>query len=541
MKKLLTHWRNVSIAKKLYGLIGIMAILIIAELGVVWISVSALSGVRAFVAGEGMWSKAQKDAIFSLQTYAITRREKDYQDFLRFLEVADGDHLALDELLKENPDMEVVRQGFIRGNNHPDDIAYMIGVLRHLDKMEHVRLALDAWAQADNLLHELKKLGTEYYSVIKSNFNRARLNEIVLRIQVLNEELTVLENSFSNTMGEGSRWLEGVIITLLSIVVLTIGGTTLFLSLMATRSMTGRLAEISDVANAIGNGNLRRRIIVKGKDEVGVLATAINDMGETLQKSYRELETRVAERTEELSKAIRSRDEFLSIASHELRTPVTSMKLHVDMMKRSVEKNQEALISADKVSKLIKQADHGLNRISRLVEDMLDITRIQNGKLHIDSEPGNFSAFVRETLDRFEQQLKNAGIQVSLDLPEELILSFSHLRMEQVLANLISNAIRYAPNAPLRVELKVKDHQAILTFEDQGPGIAKENHERIFQRFERLVTPSKVSGLGLGLYIVQEIVRAHGGMVLVYSEDGKGARFIVELPVNNPLINSALT
>ena len=233
----------------------------------------------------------------------------------------------------------------------------------------------------------------------------------------------------------------------------------------------------------------------------------------------------------QLQRALSSRDEFLSIASHELRTPLTGMKLHLQTARRSLAREQGAPLQPARMERLISQSEHGLSRMTRLIEDMLDISRIQGGRLQLHVESVDLAHLVRDTLDRFEAQLAEVGSTLAVELPEALHLGGDRLRFEQVLTNLLTNAIRYAPGAPIRVALAEEAEHAVLRFEDGGPGIASEDQARVFERFERLIPASHVSGLGLGLYIVLEIVHAHGGTVALNSEPGQGTRFTVRLPL----------
>ena len=135
------HWqrlKDISITKKLYFIVGLMAVLIAVELFVLWFSVHTLSSVRAFVGAEGLWSKAQKDATYQLQKYYNTHDEKDYRAFQKFMEVPLGDHLTRLELLKENPDMSIARQGFLEGRIHADDIDGMIKLVRRFHEIHYI-------------------------------------------------------------------------------------------------------------------------------------------------------------------------------------------------------------------------------------------------------------------------------------------------------------------------------------------------------------------------------------------------------------------
>lgn len=248
--------------------------------------------------------------------------------------------------------------------------------------------------------------------------------------------------------------------------------------------------------------------------------------------------TEVTERVltrKRIEEALAARDTFLSVASHELRTPITGMKLQAQMMKRSLAKGDPGALSMERVRKLVELTDQGLSRMSRLVEDMLDISRIQAGKLSLSQEPTELVEFVRGVLNRFSEELAGAGIEARIAAqPGAMPVSIDRFRMEQVLTNLITNAIKYAPGAPVSIHLGPAGKFFQMVFEDGGAGIAEDNRERIFQRFERLVSANHVSGLGLGLYIVRQIVEAHGGTIHVAGDSARGARFVVQLPQAEP-------
>ncbi|WNG57675.1 PAS domain-containing protein [Archangium gephyra] len=232
--------------------------------------------------------------------------------------------------------------------------------------------------------------------------------------------------------------------------------------------------------------------------------------------------------------AITSRDTFLSIASHELRTPITSMKMQTQYMRKRIASNDPSAFLPERVNRLVEQTERSIGRLSRLVEDMLDISRIATGRLNMQFERVELSVLAREVVDRFGPQLGEAGHTLELHLTPGLVGRWDRDRLEQVLANLLTNALKYAPGAALKVATREVGTSAILEVEDRGPGIAPEDQHRIFERFERLVDASQISGLGLGLHISKHIIEAHGGTIRVRSALGEGASFVVELPVSGP-------
>ncbi|MFN7132574.1 MAG: PAS domain S-box protein [Myxococcales bacterium] len=233
----------------------------------------------------------------------------------------------------------------------------------------------------------------------------------------------------------------------------------------------------------------------------------------------------------ELQNAIRSRDEFLSIASHELKTPLTSLKLQAQVRARSLERGELAAFTPERLKKSVEHDVRRIDRISRLVDDMLDIARITSGKLHLEREQTDLCALVREVVERFSLILEATATPMHLESCDAVVGEWDRFRLEQVVTNLLTNAVRYGAGRPLRVEIGRAGPYAYFSVRDQGIGIAPEAHERIFLRFERAVSANDVSGLGLGLYISRQIVEMHGGRILVESDVGKGATFRVELPL----------
>ncbi len=230
----------------------------------------------------------------------------------------------------------------------------------------------------------------------------------------------------------------------------------------------------------------------------------------------------------ELNTALEARDEFLSIASHELKSPMTSMKLQAQMNLKLLLRGPEHL-SFDRVEKYLKSTNTQIDNLTRLVEDMLDISRINLGKLSLFKEKFNLSDVTNEVVDRFfPDEMRN---QLILQIEENVLVEADRFRIEQVLTNLISNAIKYGDNNPISILLETSSTEAIFTINDQGIGIAEDNLERIFLRFERAISSNQISGLGLGLYIVKHILKMHDGSIQVKSRLEEGSTFIVSLPV----------
>lgn len=232
---------------------------------------------------------------------------------------------------------------------------------------------------------------------------------------------------------------------------------------------------------------------------------------------------------EDLKQAIHSRDEFLLVASHELRTPLSVLQLQLQSLQRSID-GLGPRDTADRVVAKLGTAVRQTGRLHRLVESLLDVARITAGRLTLEPEEIDLARLARDVVERFGDDASRAGCSLQVDADVPVVGCWDRLRVEQVLTNLVSNAIKYAPGQPIEITVAMDTKKATLTVSDHGIGIESESLARIFGRFERAVPSQHYGGLGMGLYITREIVEAHGGLVRAISEPGRGATFTVELP-----------
>jgi signal transduction histidine kinase len=236
----------------------------------------------------------------------------------------------------------------------------------------------------------------------------------------------------------------------------------------------------------------------------------------------------------EAREAIRAREEFISVASHELRTPLTPLAIQASAMHRIVSGElPEGPLRAGLLSR-VAVCTRQVDRITRLVTNLLDVSRLRANRLDLQLESFDLRDLVLEVATRFQEELAPKRRALEVDAPEPLPGCWDRTRLEQVVANLLSNAVRYGDTGPIRVTATASPRGVSVAVRDHGRGIPPEEVGRLFERFERATNSSANGGLGLGLYIVRRVVEAHGGTIRVDTALGEGATFTVELPREAP-------
>ncbi|MCP3165796.1 GAF domain-containing protein [Myxococcus qinghaiensis] len=231
------------------------------------------------------------------------------------------------------------------------------------------------------------------------------------------------------------------------------------------------------------------------------------------------------------TQAVKARDELLSVAGHELKSPLNALQLQIHLLARMA----KDAVAASGLAERAEKAARAGQRLGLLIDDLLDVSRISAGRLTLNREELDLAALTRELVSRMSEELVRAGSEVLLLADEEVVGQWDKLRLEQVLVNLLSNAAKYGAGRPVTVQVEQRGAVAELAVKDQGIGVALEDQERIFERFERSESAQHFKGLGLGLWITKRIVEAHGGGIRVQSQPGKGSTFTVELPLSGTL------
>ncbi|MFJ2357001.1 ATP-binding protein [Pseudomonas fluorescens] len=261
---------------------------------------------------------------------------------------------------------------------------------------------------------------------------------------------------------------------------------------------------------------------------------AMKQQVEALEQARREQEALLQQLQStqlELEQAVRMRDDFMSIVAHEVRTPLNGLILETQLRKMHLARDNAAAFTLDKMHAMVDRDERQIKSLIRLIEDMLDVSRIRTGKLSIRPNRFDLSQLVANLLQNFAQQMEAAETEVSFTAPEPVVGHWDEFRIEQVVSNLLTNALRYGGRSPIQVRVYREGDEARIEVQDHGIGISEENQKRIFQQFERVSAKTVVAGLGLGLFISEQIVAAHGGSIAVESQINEGALFRVCLPI----------
>jgi signal transduction histidine kinase len=452
-----------------YKFAAIIVFSSIVIIGLNYYSIKILSSIRAYVNGESEYSKAQKDATRYLIDFIETSDVRSYKLFKHELSVPIGDSLAR-VMLREGKSAKEIIPAALQGRNHPDDIENMIWMYRTFEDFNFFRKVTFKWAAGDRDIGELDKIGHFIYDLKSAKLNQAVKTTLTLRVNTINRRLTYNQQAFCVMLGEASRIIARSLFFINIFFILLI----LFMVGLFARITFKQLME-------------SRRLIIAQNN---------------------------------------AKDEFMSIASHELKTPITSMKASLQILERFTKDSEEGR----QMHPFIFNANKQVNRLTDLVKDLLDVTKIQSGKLQIKKEPFLLNELIREVVAENSQALPHEYVIESLP---DTYVNADTTRIYQVIENFLSNAAKYSSNADrIVIWSEVDDTNVKVSVKDFGAGIPENKIPYLFDRFYRIEeTRHTVQGLGLGLYICREIVENHGGSIGAESEIGKGSTFWFSLPM----------
>lgn len=264
-------------------------------------------------------------------------------------------------------------------------------------------------------------------------------------------------------------------------------------------------------------------------DALRGFAKVTRDLSEQRRMQAQALRERL--RAEETQRALEQHDQFIALAAHELRTPLSVLELKVQGVSQALHETDDR--GGPLLGKLTRRLDDALqqiDRLSELVERLLDTSRIAQGKLVLEAGPTQLAAVAKRVVERLREPARRAGTELRLCIASDGAGTWDVKRLEQAVGNLVANAIKYGRGQPVEVAVEAAPAGVRLRVSDHGIGIAPEDQARIFMRFERAAPVGNYAGLGLGLYVTQSIVEAHGGTITVASRPDEGTTFVVELP-----------
>lgn len=526
-------WLNLSVQKKLFTVVGIMAVLVALELLTLFFAMDTLSAVRGYVGGEGLWSKAQKKAVFSLNQYLITHNPSDFENFKKELDVPLGDKVGRLELLKEDYDADVIRQGFLRGKINEKDIDSMIKLVRRFENVPLMAKTLHTWSVGDELIAELIELGDKIQAEVTAGIDSRRQNYFMLEIIRLDQELSRLEDEFSNSLSEASRMIENVLLVVLLLIVITVESMGLFLTYRLGRHLTNTLRELNATAINVGEGDYSQKINVNSKDELGQLAESLNKMVERLESQT--LERQHAEQ------ASQAKNLFLANMSHEIRTPLNAILGFSEILQdQHLEEKDKQRYAA-----IIRRTGESLNTI---INDILDISKIEADRIETQAAAFSLSQMLSDLYALLKMRCDEKGIQLIFErigYVSEYIVT-DQTRLRQILTNIVGNSIKFTEKGHVMLTYEVRGTMLFFTVSDTGAGISPEQRANLFKVFSQgdSSVRKKYGGTGLGLSIAQKLSQLLGGDAgLLDSEEGMGSLFFVQVkynptekPANEPVV-----
>lgn len=268
---------------------AVMAVLITTELVVLSYTIKIFSAVRAYVGGEGLWSKAQKNAAYYLIKYAYSHDEKDYQYYLYYLKVPLSDHQARIALGSNPIDYDAATKGFLGGRIHEDDIPGIIWLFTTFNKISYINKAIIVWGSGDALMEQFLQAGNQMHVLISSQHATPdQIKNQLALIDRLNLQLTDVEDEFSYTLGQASRWLEDVILKLVITTAVTVEFTGMLFTILTGFNLSKRINAMNKVANKIARDDFTERVVVTSKDEIGQLASSFNTMIDSLDTNIKQ-------------------------------------------------------------------------------------------------------------------------------------------------------------------------------------------------------------------------------------------------------------
>jgi signal transduction histidine kinase len=470
-------FKSFSVKNKFNTIISLIVVILVISFFTFWFSMKIMSSIRAYVGGEGFWSKAEKEAVINLVRYSSSNNPDDYKKFKWYFNVPLGDKKARLELDKRNPNLSIAKQGFIQGGNSPKDTGNLIFLYQNFRGISYMSRAISIWENADMQMTQLESIANQIHNVNESlpgndpsseAIRASKMAPLLDETYKVDANLTVLEDNFSSDLGNGSRSIDTTLTEITALITILIGALT--------------------VLSAISIG----RAIIK-LDE--------------------------------------AKTEFVSLASHQLRTPVTTIKWYAEAL---VTQKQFNYTKEQKL--LLNKLYEGAHRTSLLISDLLSVSSIGLGAYKPQLSEVNMEELVSLVLKDFSLEVKQKKISLSTKINKSLKKVFVDEKLIKViLQNLVSNAVQYSKtNGKILVNADVSKAELSLSVKDNGIGIPRDQQDEVFEKLFRAKNAKEVndSHTGLGLFITKSMVDNLGGRITFESKENIGTSFYVKIPLS---------
>jgi signal transduction histidine kinase len=527
---------NINVNRQNMGLLPYVSILsmVVILFGLVFIGISGMetiSGLRSFVGAEGLWSKSQKSAVVHLIRYADNKKEQDYNSFKIFLEVPLHNKQARLELEKNSPDLESALNALIQGGSHPDDVKTMALLFRWFRDFEHIDRTIKIWKKGDEQVIALEALGERLHqNILEKNPSQKEVRQIVKEIMFINGVLTALEDEFSHSLGEASRWAKGLLFLVMYVGAIIAAMICIWLLLFVSKIFYRLQTSNSNLSK---KSEELQNLTITLEQRVAQRTKTLNDSLENI----RQIQSQLIE-----SEKLASLGGLVAGVAHEVKTPIGIGITSASYLEtRSIEfKNRfkkEQLKRSDLenyVEDTMESATLILNNLQRSAELIKSFKQVAVDQSTQDFLLFKVSKHLSNILMSIRPIMKSSPYTINYDCPEDLEILGLPGAWSQIIINLVMNSLLHGFNerdhGHIEIIIEQNNKNISVQYQDDGLGMEQKTKDKIFEPF--FTTRRGQGGTGLGMHIVYNLVtQTLRGDIVCESSPNKGSIFKMTLPL----------